>query len=77
VPQAAQERLVAAVAVIDSREQLITRQLARIGECAPQLGREYADLIIGIGFPGPADQIVIGAVVGLGMAVGGRPRRSA
>jgi hypothetical protein len=59
---AAQERFVAAVAVINSSEQLIARQLARIGERLPQLSREYADLLTTrIRFPGPADEIVVAA----------------
>jgi hypothetical protein len=38
MPQAAQERLVAAVTVIHGVEQLIARQLARVGEGSLQLG---------------------------------------
>ena len=55
IPQTAQERLVAAVAVIDGMEQLIAGQLARVGEGLLQLGREGADLlIVRFGCPGPA-----------------------
>ena len=72
MPQAAQERLVAAVAVIDGVEQLIAGQLARVGEGLLQLGFECPDLlVVGFGCPGPADEIVVGAVVGFGSAVGG------
>ena len=45
MPQAAQERLVAAVAVIDGVEQLIAGQLARVGEGLLQLGFECSDLL--------------------------------
>jgi hypothetical protein len=68
MPQTAQERLVGAVAVIDGVEQLIAGQLAWIGECLLQLGLKCADLLlVGIGRPGPADEIVVGAVVGFGL----------
>src|SRR5713101_216931 len=54
--QAAQERLVAAVAVIDGVEQLIAGQLARVGEGLLQFGLECSDfLVVGFGCPGPAE----------------------
>jgi hypothetical protein len=50
MPQAAQKRLVAAVAVIDGVEQLISGQLARVGEGLLQLGFECPDfLVVGSG----------------------------
>jgi hypothetical protein len=51
MPQAAQEGLVATIAVFDGCGQLVAGQLARVGERLPQLSRECVDLLIaGIGF---------------------------
>jgi len=73
--QAAQERLVAAVAVIDGVEQLIAGQLARVGEGLLQFGLECSDfLVVGFGCPGPADEIVVGAVVGFRRCCWAAPR---